>query len=230
MQLLKNLITNKDFFRLLGFVPITFAFALLQRIVREYSNYRKSLTDDEKLLLAKYKQLTKQALKDANYRCERCLSPKKIEVHYIENSDKSEDFTIKNFAVLCKKCHEIAHEEGNENKKENIKPPYGKTEGYLDNKEVLTPWQDHRELQVKPAPKMTYNEYLESPEWKQLSKEAKKKADYKCERCSSAMNLEAHHTRYSNNWPNDNIENIVVLCDNCHEFIHKKDNKDKKDV
>ncbi|QWR77417.1 tetratricopeptide repeat protein [Candidatus Magnetomonas plexicatena] len=47
-------------------------------------------------------------------------------------------------------------------------------------------------------------------------------ADYKCQRCSSAMNLNGHHISYPDNFEDDNVDNIVILCKNCHEIIHEK--------
>lgn len=64
-----------------------------------------------------------------------------------------------------------------------------------------------------------YQEYLESPEWDELRKEAYKMADYRCELCHSVA-AAVHHVKYPKRYKEDCLENLVVVCDRCHRRLH----------
>ena len=67
---------------------------------------------------------------------------------------------------------------------------------------------------------MNYKEYLKSEAWNILRKEAYKRADYKCELCNaSGVRINAHHTKYPKTYKEDNIDNLLVTCDKCHDLI-----------
>jgi hypothetical protein len=65
---------------------------------------------------------------------------------------------------------------------------------------------------------MTYQEYIQSDEWKSKAEAAKKRAGYRCQVCNSPDYLEAHHRTYErmcDELPGD----ITVLCKECHELF-----------
>ena len=62
-------------------------------------------------------------------------------------------------------------------------------------------------------------EYYLSASWKRIRKEKLREADYQCERCGSAINLNVHHTTYDN-LGNENLDDLVVLCASCHAQVH----------
>jgi len=69
--------------------------------------------------------------------------------------------------------------------------------------------------------KKKYNDYLKSPEWEKLKNTALKKANNICELCGKSAHV-VHHKSYPGNFKNDNLDNLLVLCNKCHYKIHKK--------
>jgi len=72
-----------------------------------------------------------------------------------------------------------------------------------------------------------YKEYRKSVEWKNLSNFALKRANYKCEICGQPAQV-VHHKSYPANFKDDNISNLLVLCNKCHFNIHKNQIEYKK--
>ena len=68
---------------------------------------------------------------------------------------------------------------------------------------------------------MPYKEYLETEHWQHFRKEALKSANYKCQVCSkdSDNKLAVHHNNYDNRG-RETFNDVVVLCDGCHELFH----------
>ncbi len=67
--------------------------------------------------------------------------------------------------------------------------------------------------------KELYQEYLESPEWDALRKEAYKRAKNRCELCDDHADA-AHHIKYPKSFEDDCLENLLVVCDRCHKKLH----------
>lgn len=70
--------------------------------------------------------------------------------------------------------------------------------------------------------KSGHTAYLKSEKWKGLRRRAIDRADFKCERCGSAVNLEVHHLTYKR-FGHEELDDLVVLCNSCHNQIHQKD-------
>lgn len=69
---------------------------------------------------------------------------------------------------------------------------------------------------------MPYKKYLTTPYWKFVSQLAKKKAKYKCQLCGSESNLNTHHRTYEHKgYEINNMEDLIVLCQNCHSKFHE---------
>lgn len=66
-----------------------------------------------------------------------------------------------------------------------------------------------------------YDLYLKSPEWKAISDECKRLANFKCNRCDNTTNLHAHHLTYDN-IGEEKQEDLECLCLSCHEIEHGK--------
>ncbi|MBF0345719.1 MAG: HNH endonuclease [Nitrospirae bacterium] len=97
----------------------------------------------------------------------------------------------------------------------------------LDTKTIVTESQPTQNIDfTKPHPtehknkNYTYYEYLKSPEWKALRLQALQRANFKCQRCASTNNLQGHHVRYPKVYRNDHIDNIMIVCRQCHEKKH----------
>ena len=66
---------------------------------------------------------------------------------------------------------------------------------------------------------VNYQEYLESPEWDALRKEAYDRAGGLCELCGGKAEA-VHHTHYPKSLKDDNLSRLVVVCEACHQKLH----------
>lgn len=65
--------------------------------------------------------------------------------------------------------------------------------------------------------KASYREYLQSPHWKKVSGEARRRARYRCQECGArGVRLEVHHLSYKN-LGDERPEELQALCRACHE-------------
>ena len=70
--------------------------------------------------------------------------------------------------------------------------------------------------------------YKRSDKWKLLKESANLRSGYQCqcmedceeERCGNTLLLEMHHDRYPSCPGLDTIENVRMLCRECHESFH----------
>jgi len=68
---------------------------------------------------------------------------------------------------------------------------------------------------------MNYHDFLATPYWKAVSGYKRYKAGYKCELCNSNGSLAVHHKTYENHGLEVyHLEDLVVLCKDCHEKFH----------
>lgn len=71
---------------------------------------------------------------------------------------------------------------------------------------------------------MKYNDFLNTPYWKAVAYEVKRKRNFRCELCGSNNKLAVHHKTYENHgkehisWVMKN--DLIVLCDSCHKKFH----------
>ena len=56
--------------------------------------------------------------------------------------------------------------------------------------------------------------------WKYISHQAKRAANYRCQRCGRMGPLETHHKRPINRGGDDSPANLEVLCKRCHIEHH----------
>lgn len=62
---------------------------------------------------------------------------------------------------------------------------------------------------------MTYQEYIQSDEWRVKAEDAKRRAGYHCQVCNSPIRLDAHHRTYDH-LGEELPEDITVMCHECH--------------
>ena len=72
-----------------------------------------------------------------------------------------------------------------------------------------------------------YKDYRKSKEWEGLKNDALNRANNTCEVCGKSAHV-VHHKTYPANFKNDNLDNLQVLCKDCHYKIHKKQIEYKK--
>lgn len=66
---------------------------------------------------------------------------------------------------------------------------------------------------------MPYNDYLHTDHWKNLRKRKLKQSGYKCQICAETDFLNVHHNTYENRGC-EKDEDLVVLCNGCHQIFH----------
>lgn len=69
---------------------------------------------------------------------------------------------------------------------------------------------------------MTYEEQLQTSEWKELTHRIKTRDEHSCQLCFNKNNLQVHHKAYISGrmaWEyEDNY--LITLCDGCHSKVH----------
>lgn len=70
---------------------------------------------------------------------------------------------------------------------------------------------------------MNYNEYLNSPEWKERRNRILKRDRFQCRMCGSGKNLRVHHIHYPEILGTESDEDLITVCDSCHKKIHGND-------
>lgn len=66
-----------------------------------------------------------------------------------------------------------------------------------------------------------YLEYLKSKEWQDKRNEVFELKGRQCQKCQSTTNLRIHHGTYANIY-NEKLEELFVLCENCHDEYHRR--------
>jgi 5-methylcytosine-specific restriction endonuclease McrA len=69
-----------------------------------------------------------------------------------------------------------------------------------------------------------YKEYITSATWKRRCEPVYKRADNKCEKCGMSKwtrKLSVHHLNYDH-FKNEPPEDLILLCDKCHEKADKQ--------
>lgn len=81
-----------------------------------------------------------------------------------------------------------------------------------------------RPRSYKRKSKMTYQQQLQSEEWKAKRLEILERDGHKCVACESTNRLQVHHSKYDLSlkaWEYDNMW-LVTLCHKCHEEEHRE--------
>jgi len=64
-----------------------------------------------------------------------------------------------------------------------------------------------------------YQTYLLSSEWRLFRQKAFKHHGKVCKTCGSKEHLQVHHLHYKNIF-HEQLEDVVILCETCHEAVH----------
>jgi len=77
-------------------------------------------------------------------------------------------------------------------------------------------------LQHKRGRKSNYVHSLNSENWKEVRQRILAR-DRKCVKCGSILFLEVHHKTYKNKGNElERLEDLILLCSECHKNEHKK--------
>lgn len=64
-----------------------------------------------------------------------------------------------------------------------------------------------------------YEQYLQSPEWREFRKKAFEHYGRKCSKCGTDKRLQVHHKTYDNIF-HELLDDVMILCRTHHEEIH----------
>jgi 5-methylcytosine-specific restriction endonuclease McrA len=74
-----------------------------------------------------------------------------------------------------------------------------------------------------------YKKYLKSDEWWDIIKFLRKLKGNECHNCGTTNNIQAHHLTYAHLYQElDYPEDLIILCESCHEFEHAELNDIKR--
>lgn len=94
---------------------------------------------------------------------------------------------------------------------ENVRQMFKRASGRLGQQKFI--------LCVK---KMDYKDFIRTPYWKFVSEIVKKERG-RCQLCGSTKDLEAHHLTYEHHGDElHHLEDLTVLCHDCHAKFHDK--------
>lgn len=72
-----------------------------------------------------------------------------------------------------------------------------------------------------------YADYLKSDKWKSVKTDYNNiNSHHECALCGSDEKLQHHHFNYPSDWNDDSHNNIIRLCEECHETAHEIEHKD----
>jgi hypothetical protein len=138
------------------------------------------------------------------------------------------------FRNQCLDCGRIANQKGakkyskgneywfNKNAEEfsrdiNTKT-YSKISEYIDKK------INDYELKRKEQKDLDYKKYLQTPEWKAKRERVLIRDNYLCQGCLQNRAVDVHHMSYAN-FGDELFFQLISLCKECHEKVHKDKNK-----
>jgi 5-methylcytosine-specific restriction endonuclease McrA len=79
----------------------------------------------------------------------------------------------------------------------------------------------------KQKHKEKYHRYLKSDAWKKIKIQVFTERGLECEKCYSTKGLQIHHKHYRNIF-NEKLEDLILLCSECHQKEHDKPKKKRK--
>ena len=68
-----------------------------------------------------------------------------------------------------------------------------------------------------------YKAYLRSPEWQEVRRRALLRDGEVCQMCGTGINLRVHHVNYEHVGTEQELDDVVTLCEECHSKVHVKD-------
>lgn len=77
---------------------------------------------------------------------------------------------------------------------------------------------------VRELKEMKYEDFLQTDYWKMVSEQARINAHYKCQLCGcNDKKLNVHHNTYEHRGEEfKHMEDLICLCEDCHNFYHSK--------
>lgn len=143
---------------------------------------------------------------------------------------------------MCEKCKiekkEIIYYEELKRKEDKAENFLKNTDYYIENylspdrvwKEGVTLWQKFNYIKninadfdriAEYIKNMNYKDFLQTLYWKTIAEKKRSEAKYKCQLCGKSGFLAVHHRTYSTHgYEHQNMNDLIVLCNDCHEKFH----------
>jgi len=83
-----------------------------------------------------------------------------------------------------------------------------------------------RATRLQELKDMPYKDYLQTPEWKATAIRKKDSVGHSCQVCDSTEKLNTHHRTYERRGEEEDND-LLVLCANCHGLFHNKLKEEK---
>ena len=64
---------------------------------------------------------------------------------------------------------------------------------------------------------------LEQQDYQKLREQVLRRDGWRCQLCGSMTNLEVHHKQFRSHAGEDDEQNLITLCFNCHSSAHGQD-------
>lgn len=91
-------------------------------------------------------------------------------------------------------------------------------------KKIWREQDERRQLRLETQKReVEYYSYLHSDEYRAKRFQALKRGGYRCQKCGTARNLRVHHISYATLGTDAEMDDLVTLCDKCHEEVHAVD-------
>lgn len=81
-------------------------------------------------------------------------------------------------------------------------------------------WEERHGQSLADTRTMPYADYLQSPEWKAIRAQAIEAAGGRCQVCNSSSHLNVHHRTYERRGA-EGLQDLTVLCSECHSLFHQ---------
>lgn len=81
-------------------------------------------------------------------------------------------------------------------------------------------YEEEESHDIEELQEIPYYEYLETSAWKAKRRQKFRQAGYRCQICNSGGTLNVHHRTYER-VGNELLEDLVVLCRNCHDLFYE---------
>lgn len=136
--------------------------------------------------------------------CSRCGNPMQITVNSRTEMDSKRKAGWQSANVICSECKTVLKRR------------------HAEQRSISNQAREQQERELERLRTMPYAEYLQTPHWKNMAAEARRRAGYRCQLCDrSDISLNVHHRTYEHRgqeWRND----LIVLCEDCHKRFHEK--------
>jgi 5-methylcytosine-specific restriction endonuclease McrA len=74
---------------------------------------------------------------------------------------------------------------------------------------------------VKKIPAKNPRLRLDATSYRELHRKVLERDGWRCQACGSMHNLQVHHLRFRSQSGDDAEQNLITLCDECHERVHR---------